>query len=105
MIGLTFQEFHDKLYYGADVELTVNQWHYMIYCGWKTTDDGSIHCIEMVQSDQPFYEQKAAPKVWKETYKCEMNDGNKNIDRFLNAKIFDGISFFEIEANVIVDYS
>ena len=105
MTGLTFQEFHDKLFYGADIELTVDKWHYMVYCGWEPTAEGSIHCIEVIQSDQPFYEQKVTPKVWKEIYKCKMSEGNKNIDRFLNAKIFDGVSFFDIEANVTVEYS
>lgn len=105
MTGLSFNEFYDKLYYGADVEFTLNKWHYMIYCGWEEFSDSKIHSIEIVKSDQPFYEQVTAPKIWNEIFESSMKDANKNIETFLQAKLFDNMSFYEIESDVVVNYS
>lgn len=104
MTGLSFNEFYDKLYYGADIEFTLKQWHYMIYCGWNEILGRKIHIIEIVKSDQPFYEQNATPNIWDEIFESKMSDANKNIESFLNAEIFDKKTFYEIEADVIVNY-
>lgn len=105
LTGLSFKEFYDKLYYGADIEFTLKKWYYMIYCGWEETSNGKIHSIEIVKSDEPFFEQVTSPKVWDIVFESKMNDGNKNIETFLNAEIFDDKSFNDIEAGVIIDYS
>lgn len=105
MIGLSFKEFYEQLYYGADIEFTLKKWHYMIYCGWETVPGSKIHNIEIVRSDQSFYDQAVKPIVWDEIFESKMNDANKNIEGFLNAKIFDNKSFYEVENDVIVNYS
>lgn len=64
-----------------------------------------IHIIEIVRSDQPFYEQNGTPNIWDEIFESKMSDANKNIESFLNAEIFDKKTFYEIEADVIVNYS
>lgn len=77
----------------------------MIYCGWEEISDSKIHSIEIVKSDQPFYEQIAVPKIWDEIFESKMKDGNKNIEAFLQAKLFDNKSFYEVETGIVVDYS
>lgn len=105
MTGLSFSEFYEKLYYGADIEFTLNKWHYMIYCGWDKNSGNAIHSIELVKSDQPFFDQTTSPKIWEEVFKKKMNDGNENIETFLQAKIFDQKSFYDVETDVVVNYS
>lgn len=105
MTGLSFSEFYDKLYYGADIELTLNKWHYMIYCGWEKDTNDRIHSIKIVKSDQPFYERTASPNIWDEIFESKMNNANKNIEDFLNAKIFETKSFYEVESNIVINYS
>lgn len=105
MTGLSFNEFYDKLYYGADIEFTLNKWHYMVYCGWEKDTDGQIHNIKIVKSNQPFYEQTILPNIWDEIFESKMSNANKNIEKFLNSKIFDGKSFYEVEANIVINYS
>ena len=105
MIGLSFNEFYDKLYYGSDIEFTLNEWHYMIYCGWIKISNSQIHTIEIVKSDQPFYDQVITPSIWDELYESKMKDANKNIDTFLKAKLFDNKSFYEIEGDIVINYS
>lgn len=105
MTGLSFNEFYNKLYYGADIEFTLNEWHYMIYCGWQEITGDKIHSIEIVKSDQPFYEQTTSPKIWDVIFDSKKSDGNENIEEFLKAKIFDNKSFNDVEADVVVNYS
>ena len=105
MTGLSFREFYDALYYGADIEFTLEKWHYMIYCGWENTSEGKFHCIEIVKSDQPFYEQAAAPHVWDTIFESKMKDGNENIQSFLKATLFENRSFCEVEPAVVIEYS
>lgn len=105
MTGLSFNEFYDKLYYGADIEFTLDKWHYMICCGWEENHNGKIHSIAIVKSDQPFYEQVIAPKIWDEIFESKMKDANKNIETFLQAKLFDNMSFYEIKSDIVVNYS
>lgn len=105
MIGLTFNELYEKIFYGADIEFTLKQWHYMIYCGWEDASDGKIHSIEVVKSDQSFYEQEAAPQIWEVIFESKMKDGNENIESFLKSKLFDGKCFSDVEPDVIINYS
>lgn len=105
MTGISFNEFYDKLYYGADIEFTLNKWHYMIYCGWEESSKGGIHSIEIVKSDQSLYEQMTVPKIWDEIFESKMNNGHKNIEAFLKAEIFDNKSFYDVERDIVVKYS
>ncbi len=105
MKGLTFNELYDKLYYGADIELHFNNWYYMINCGWEINSTPKYHIIEVIKSDQPFYEQKAEPKTWEEVYSKRMEDGNESIESFLKALIFDNKSFYDIENEIVIEYS
>lgn len=105
MTGLTFNEFFDKLYYGADIELHFNNWYYMINCGWEINSTSKYHIIEVIKSDQPFYEQKVEPKIWEEVYTKSMENGNENIESFLKAPIFDNKSFYDVEKEIVIEYS
>lgn len=105
MIGLTFNEMYDKLYYGADIELHYKNWHYMITCGWKINSTPKHHIIEIIKSDQPFYEQNGEPKIWEEVYAKSAEDGNENIESFLKAPIFENKSFYNVEKDIIIEYS
>lgn len=105
MFGLSFNELYEKIFYGADIEFTLNGWHYMMYCGWDDVSDNKIHSIEVVKSDQPFYEQVTAPRVWEVIFESKMKDGDKNIESFLQSKLFDGKRFLDVEADILVNYS
>lgn len=105
MVGLTFNEFYEKLYYGADIEFSLNNWHYMINCGWETNSTSKLHVIEVIKSDQPFYEQKSEPEIWEEVYVKRMKNGNENIDLFLKSPIFESKDFYDSEKDIVVEYS
>ena len=97
MIGLNYNEFYDKLFYGADIEILFKSWYYLINCGWDKTSNPEQHIIDVVKSDQSYYEQKNEPKIWEDVFSSCMEDGNKNIETFLKAKIFDNKDFYEVE--------
>ena len=77
----------------------------MINCGWEINSTSKYHIIEVIKSDQPFYEQKVEPKIWEEVYTKSMENGNENIESFLKAPIFDNKSFYDVEKEIVIEYS
>ena len=65
MVGLTFNEFYEKLYYGADIEFSLNNWHYMINCGWETNSTSKLHVIEVKNLTSLFMNKKVSLKFGK----------------------------------------
>lgn len=98
MRGITFAEFYDKLYYGADIDFCYKSIFYHIGAGYED----NIHSITVYEYDKhPDYK----PSYYKEIYNNSHNSPTENIDVFINTIIFNNKALQQIEADVEVIYS
>lgn len=98
MVGITFSEFYDKLYYGADIDFRYNCVFYHICAGYE---DKNIHSITVYEYDK---HPNITPSYYKEIYNRSDIDVKNNIDTFLNSSIVDGKSLQKINFDIEVLY-
>lgn len=96
MIGTTFKEFYDKLYYGTDIEMSCKGTDYILSSA-GIFDKGRYaeHEIRLYRVEP----DKSLTSLYEKRYPKE----EESIDNFLNAKLFTGKSFLEIEQNIQVE--
>ncbi len=97
MIGTTFQEFYDKLYYGTDIEMSYGGSDYILSSAGLVVND------KLIKHEIRLYKINTSDKLLKSMYEQSCPKTEDSINNFLNAKIFDGKSFLEIENNVQID--
>ncbi len=102
MINYTMQQFYDDLYYGADIFFQCGKYFYQIGTSRTKTDDPDIkiHGIHMYKTDCDFHYSDAPSTFYDEIFNEEDIDREGLIERFLNAPLFDGKSFYEVEQDV-----
>ena len=91
MINGNVNEFFDNMYHGDEFEISCKDKHYFIqsyYNDFKTY----IHEITVRQT-KPGLEND-------NIFECKSNNPQQNIEKFQNAKIFDGKSFWEVEQEI-----
>lgn len=98
MNGITFAEFHDKLYYGTDIDFSYKSFYYHICTGYED----NIHSITVYEYDK---HPDIKPTYYKEIYNKSFGNPTESIDAFSNATIFDNKSLQEIEQDIDVIYS
>ncbi len=104
MQSLTYSEFHNKLYYGADIELVYGKWYYHISSGSEQKNNKILHSISVAKYDiSP--DSNNAPSVWKEIFSIASEDTLSNIEAFMDAAIFDELCFNDIDDKIKVLYS
>ena len=81
-------EFVDKLYYGEELEFEYNGKRYFLQ-GW--TESGSSRMTLDEISEVPFESY-----VWE----CDRSSMRKCAEEFIKAPIWDGKTFFQIEADI-----
>ena len=96
MEGISFNEFHEQLYHGCDISMKDKNWHYMIYSAY--TEEGR-HSLRVWKFDTLDNDSKYS----EELYNHVSSDAENNISLFLDAKIFDGKSFLEVESNIVIE--
>lgn len=99
MTGLSFAEFCNKLYYGADIDFHFSALFYHISSG---CDEANHHSITVYEYDT---HPDTTPSYYKEL--CTFSDeyATNNVEAFLNAPIFGGKNLYEIEDIINIIYS
>ena len=98
MKGITFSEFYDKLYYGADMDFFYKSIFYHISAGYEN----NVHSISVYEYDK---HPDNKPSYYKEIYNNSKNPPAENIDAFINAMIFNNQALQQIEMDIEVIYS
>ena len=98
MKGLSFQEFYDALYYGADIDFSFNASFFHINAGL----DKEKHGILLYEYDK-HPDEKATH--CNEIYDKTMFSASDSVESFLQAPIFDGKSVYEIQNDIEILYS
>ena len=99
MTGISFGEFYDSLYYGADIDFCYKSLFYHINAGY---DKENRHNIIIYQYDRhPDYE----PSYYNEIYSMSDVNAGENLEKFLNLKLFNGKCIYEICSDMEILYS
>jgi len=98
MKGLSFQEFYDRLYCGADIDMRYGQSFFHINAGAEKGEHG----ITVYKSDK--HPDEISDHL-DEIYEVTLPSASASVERFLQAKIFDGKSISEIQNDVVILYS
>lgn len=93
MKGISFREFYDKLYFGADIDLCYHSVFYHICAGYENENHHSITVYEY--DKHPDFK----PSYYKEIYT------KVNIDTFLNSEVFCKRCFWDIKSDIEVLYN
>ena len=91
MIGTTFKEFYEQLYYGSDIEIVYKGENYIITSA--NCEDGRHNIYVYI------YQEDVCSDFLYNEY---TEDTEESINKFLNAKIFNNQSFMEIETDIEV---
>jgi hypothetical protein len=98
MKGLSFQEFYDCLYYGADIDLLYNLSFFHISAG----SIGEKHGITVYKYDK---NPDQISNFCTEIYDAVTSKVSESVENFLQAKIFDGKSIYDIQNELEILYS
>lgn len=98
MKGITFPEFYDKLYYGADIDFCYENMYYHICAGYE---DKNIHSITVYKYDK---HPDTTPSYYEEIYSRSDSDIKTNIENFLSSSIIDGESLQQINFDIDILY-
>jgi hypothetical protein len=98
---MSFTEFYDHIYYGTDMEIKYNSKFYKINSGISIEDTKKLHSIDVNESDACEWERQK-PTYITEIYSHSDIDYAKNIELFLNAKIFNGKCIYDISDEIEV---
>lgn len=99
MQGLTFQEFYNAIFFGADIDMQYKNMYYHISSG---KDDRGEHCISVYQYDRhPDFESS----FYKEIYNEQINDSTASVENMMRTPIFDGNIIYNIEKETVIIYS
>lgn len=98
MIGLTFNELYDKLYYGADIDFRFNSSFFHITAGAEKNGHG----ITVIEYNKHPDEKSTYHNI---IYDKMMLNANESVDCFLQSPLFFGKSFYDIQDNVEIIYS
>ncbi len=99
MKGLSFAEFYEKLFYGADVDFAYGSLYFHISSG---SDENKNHGITVCEYDKHPDEE---PSYYKEIYNASSKDTESNVNSFLESAVFNGKSIREIESEITIIYS
>lgn len=98
MRNYTMQQFYEDLYYGADIFFKLREYFYKIGAGIDS--DTGCFSIYLEKSDADPDDSNAKETFYEVLFDEEDTDCEKLIERFLNAPLFDGKSFYEVEQDV-----
>lgn len=98
MKGLSFQEFYDSLYYGADIDLSFNSSFFHINAG----SDEKGHGIVVYEYDKHPDEKIAQ---YNKIYDKTMLNSRDSVESFLQAPIFNDKTICEIQTEIEIIYS
>jgi len=98
MKGLSFQELYDGLYYGADIDVYYNLSYFHINAGAYKNGYGITVYKYNKHPDE-------ISDCYTEIYDYNTSNATENVEKFLQAKIFDGKSLYEIQNEVEILYS
>jgi hypothetical protein len=98
---MSFTEFYDHIYYGTDMEIKYNGKFYKINSGITVEGVKQLHSIDVNESDACEWECQT-PTCITEIYSHSDIDYPKNIELFLNAKIFNDKCVYDISDEIEV---
>ncbi len=99
MKGLSMNEFYNALFYGADIDFKYGSMYYHINAG---VEHNGKHGITVFKFDK---HPDETPSIYDEIYNVSHGDTAECVETFLNAKLFECRSIYEIESNVEILYS
>ena len=99
MKGISYSEFYNKLYFGADIDFEYKNAFYHINSGY---DEKKTHSITIYVYDK---HPDEPPDYYNEILTVSNEDADKGVNEFLNLAIFEGKTLNQIEEGITVIYS
>ncbi len=99
MNGLSMNELYNALFYGADIDFKYGSMYYHINAG---AENNGKHGITVFKFDK---HPDETPSFYDEIYNVSHSDTAECVEKFLNAKLFENCSIYDIEANIDILYS
>lgn len=111
----TFNEIYNKIFYGADIEFIYDKVYYLLNSGWQTIDNLQTHGINLyklyeidpdIEEANDLYNPLNLNFVTEETdedmevFSSHSEMSHENLERFMNACIFNNKSFYDIFNNI-----
>ena len=91
MEGKNLNEFIDDLYYNAEIEFVLNNARYLISC-WIDNDEMYTLSLCLIGENPA------------EIFNCTSKYRSEVVETFMNAKIFDDKTFYDVENDIVVMY-
>lgn len=98
MKGLSFQEFYNSLYYGADIDFSYNSSFFHVNAGSDEKGHGILVYVYDKHPDEK-------PTHCDEIYDKTMLTASESVESFLQAQIFEGKSVYDIHNDIEILYS
>ena len=99
MIGISYSEFYNKLYFGADIDFEYKGVYYHINSGY---DEKKAHSITVYMYDK---HPDETPGYYKEVLTVSNENAEKDVNEFLNSAVFEGQTLNQIYEDITVIYS
>lgn len=99
MNGISYSEFYNKLYFGADIDFEYKGVFYHINSGY---DEKKTHSITVYAYDK---HPDETPNYYKEILAVSNDDAKKDIDEFFDSTVFEGKTLNQIDRDVMVIYA
>ena len=99
MNGISYSEFYNKLYFGADIDFEYKNAFYHINSGY---DEKKAHSITVYVYDK---HPDETPDYYNEILTVSNEDAKKSIDEFFGSAIFEGKTLNQIDEDITVIYS
>lgn len=88
-------QLYEAIYYGTDLEFMYNGNYYFVNSGKITENNIDKHSISVLKPKTSFYESENGEECV-EIYSSTRESATENTSEFLETKIFDGKSFYDI---------
>ena len=91
MLGMTYKEFYDKLYYGCDILMSYNNYYYLLNAANEyQSDKFTQHKIRLYKCAE--FECVNCSELYNMSFTTE----EESINSFLNSKVFDNRVFYDV---------
>ena len=94
-----YKEFHEGLYYGADIELLYNKMFYHIESYVEENNGVSIRTISVEKLDKSIWSHDVH-ELYEELFEESSENIDELIESCLSAPLFEGKSFYELRDEI-----
>lgn len=94
-----YKEFHEGLYYGADIELLYNKMFYYFASAGEEKNGVSTHYISVAKLDKSIWSAEI-PKLYEMLFEETSENIDELIESCLNAPLFEGKSFYDLRDEI-----